>query len=60
MPSVTLAEIDACLIMVRHAGEGEEPERTERQRQDQDVPRPSVGMCEHPLQRLGGIAVNGE
>jgi hypothetical protein len=31
VPSVTLAEVHPCLIMVSHAGEGEQPKCTQRQ-----------------------------
>jgi hypothetical protein len=60
VPGVALAEIHARLVVVRHAGEGEEPEGAERQRQDQHIPRPSVGVHERPLQGFGRMAVDAQ
>jgi hypothetical protein len=31
LPSVALAEVHPCLVMVSHAGEGEQPKCTQRQ-----------------------------
>ena len=60
VPGMALAEVDPCLVVIRHAREGEQPESTEGQRQDQDIPRPGVGMGERPLQGFGRLAIDGQ
>ena len=51
-----LAQIDLGLIMRDHAGEGIKPEGAERQRQDDGIARPALGMGERRLQRLPRFA----
>ncbi|MNL67147.1 hypothetical protein D3C87_1917070 [compost metagenome] len=44
LAGVAFAEIDPGLIVVLHTGEGEEPEGTQWQVEDDDVARPALGM----------------
>jgi hypothetical protein len=57
VPGMALAEVHARLVVVCHAGEGEQSEGTQRQGEDQDIAGPNVGMRERPLQRLGQLAM---
>lgn len=57
---MALAKIHPGLVMVRHAGKDEQPESAQGQGEDQDVPRPDLGMRQGALQRFGRSAVDRE
>ena len=57
LPGMALTEVHPCLIVVRAARKGEQPEGAERQRKHHDVARPSVGMGVDRRQCLPGSPV---
>ena len=57
---ITLAQVDASLVVVGHAGECEQAKGSERQRHDDDVTRPFVDVGQRRGEGIGRLSRHGE